>query len=597
MVFKIKEREIKKHLKIKFGYDDFRNGQKVVIENLMKKKDTLAVMPTGSGKSLCYQLPATLFEGVAIVISPLISLMKDQVDFLNSLNINSAFLNSTLSTEELINTEKNLLNGKYKMVYIAPERFKLKSFKKLFTRLNISMLVIDEAHCISHWGSDFRPSYGEIGNMINCMKNKPVIAAFTATATQDIRHDIIKSLGMKKTEIIIQGFDRPNLFFEVVRTKNKDKILLSEIRKLISKHSTQSGIVYTATRNDTEKIKIFLEENGINTAKYHAGMSPEERIVNQERFINNVSQIIVATNAFGMGIDKKDVRLIVHYSMPKDLESYYQEAGRAGRDGKDSRCVLLFSRKDIVLQRFLINNDVKDHDSYYRKNKNLQSMINYCYTSLCLRQYILDYFEDSSSKIRCDKCTNCASSDSLTDITQEAQKIISCIYRVKEHFGPKTVAKVLNGKTDPLLEKWDLDKIPTFGMMKEYEETMILHYIYSLCGNGIIEYSGKRGNRLKLNDTAWKIIKENQKVFINIFGTDKECGNCLLENLLKLRNDISAEENVKPFMILKRSTIEEIAKYKPVNKESFLKINGIGKIKYGKYGQRFMKVIKEFDKV
>ena len=429
-------------LKTYFGYDEFRNGQDKLIESIIKGRDALGIMPTGGGKSICYQLPAIALDGITIVISPLISLMKDQVDSLNELGINAAFINSTLDNDEFLQILEGIRGNSYKIVYVAPERLNTDSFINLVRDIRISLVAVDEAHCISQWGHDFRPSYLEIPRFINSLKQRPAVAAFTATATKEIIKEIKRLIGLRNPIEVTTGFDRPNLYYQVLKVSNKSKFL---IEYLNDNFKTESGIVYCATRKSVESLVKILNDKGFSAVGYHGGMNSEERQNNQDEFILGNKRLIVATNAFGMGIDKPDVRFVIHYNMPKNMEAYYQEAGRAGRDGEKSDCILLYSASDIVKQKLMIQNDDIDPKRQEMLYKNLQYLVNYCNTNDCLRNQILNYFDEDSANDKCKNCSNCIDSSEMVDITLEAQKILSCIYRVNQRYGANMVIQVLRG--------------------------------------------------------------------------------------------------------------------------------------------------------
>ena len=428
-------------LKILFGYDSFRAGQKSVIDSILAGRDAFAVMPTGAGKSVCYQIPAVLLSGITLVVSPLISLMQDQVKALNEAGVPAAFINSSLSEKDYNETIRRARQGIYKIIYIAPERLVTEGFLALAKSVPISMVTVDEAHCISQWGQDFRPSYMKIVEFVKTLEKRPIISAFTATATETVREDIVCTLGLKNPFTLVNGFDRENLFFQVEKPKNKEQYIL----KYISEHSGDSGIIYCATRKNVDNIYELLKSKGISVGKYHAGMNAEERKKMQDDFVFDYTSIVVATNAFGMGIDKSNVRFVIHYNMPQSMENYYQEAGRAGRDGLDAKCILLFSPQDIVINRFLLDHkEMQDLDPADRETvrerdvRRLQVMERYCYTTECLRNYILKYFGENPKK-PCQDCGNCLREFETLDMTEAAKKVINCVYEAKGRYGRQII--------------------------------------------------------------------------------------------------------------------------------------------------------------
>lgn len=500
-------------LKQFFGYETFRPGQEKIISSILLKKDVLAIMPTSAGKSICYQIPAIIFPGITIVISPLIALMKDQVDNLNKKGIPSTYLNSSLSTAEFNSILTQIKSNIFKIIYIAPERLYSKQFLSILNSLNISLFAIDEAHCVSQWGHDFRPSYQIISPIISKFKIRPTIAAFTATATSIVKNDIIELLNLKNPFILTSSFNRSNLKFIVEKIENTQN-KLNYILNYLNSHNLENGIIYCSTRKNVEFLYSYLSNYGYKLSKYHGGMNELDRTFNQNNFIKGFTKIMIATNAFGMGIDKPDIRYILHYNLPKDLESYYQEAGRAGRDQNSSECILLFSSKDININKYLISKTSNQTIRKVQYNK-LNSMIGYSATTNCLRNFILNYFGEASSFQSCNNCSNCLTSYSFTDITIESNHIFSCIIETKEHFDLNIICDILLGASSPKLKKLNCYKLATYGILKDYSKKTILSIIYFLISKKYIIIDFHHYNSLKLTDSGLNILDSNKSVIIN----------------------------------------------------------------------------------
>ena len=604
----------KEALKAVFGYDSFRPGQEAVINAILEGRDILAVMPTGAGKSLCYQVPAMLLSGITLVISPLISLMQDQVKALNEAGVNAAFINSSLSEKELNDTFKNAYKGHYKIIYVAPERLMSEGFISFAKSVEISMVTVDEAHCISQWGQDFRPSYMDIAEFINILDKRPIISAFTATATQNVREDIICSLGLNDPYFLVTGFDRENLFFQVDKPQNKERFILD----FIGRHRGESGIIYCATRKNVDSLYTLLRKQHISVGKYHAGMSNEERKQMQNDFVFDYTSIVIATNAFGMGIDKSNVRFVIHYNMPSSMENYYQEAGRAGRDGLNSECILLFSPQDIIINRFLLEHkdfsDVDPTDAMTireRDIKRLQIMEGYCYTTECLRNYILKYFGEDPKK-PCDDCGNCLRQFETLDMTDEAKKIINCIYESRGRYGKNIIMDTVLGAKTARLEEIGASEYKSYGVLESSNKNLLRRLIEELLLEGYIqtgEYQVlKLGDisKLKLKDTKVlvKITDEDKatnrklKPKKNIKGMDSltSSGFKLFDKLKELRLEIAREEKMPPYIVFNDKTLIDMCAKMPTTKSDMLNVSGVGENKYGKYGERFIAVIKEYAK-
>lgn len=604
----------KEVLKAVFGYDSFRQGQESVINAVLDGRDILAVMPTGAGKSLCYQVPAMLLSGITLVISPLISLMQDQVKALNEAGVDAAFINSSLSEKEMHDTFKNASKGQYKIIYVAPERLMSEGFVRLAKGVEISMITVDEAHCISQWGQDFRLSYMDIAEFVNVLDKRPIISAFTATATQSVREDIICSLGLTNPYFLVTGFDRENLFFQVEKPQSKDRLILD----YLDRHKGESGIIYCATRKNVDSLYTLLKKRNISVAKYHAGMSIEERKQMQDDFVFDYTSIVIATNAFGMGIDKSNVRFVIHYNMPSSMENYYQEAGRAGRDGLNSECILLFSPQDIIINRFLLEHkdfsDIDPTDAMTireRDVKRLQIMEGYCYTTECLRNYILKYFGEDPKR-PCDDCGNCLHQFETLDMTDEAKKIINCIYESRGRYGKNIIMDTVLGAKTARLEEIGASKYKSYGVLESSNKTLLRRLIEELLLEGYIqtgEYQVlKLGDisKLKLKDTKVlvKITDEDKatnrklKPKKNIKGMDSltSSGFKLFDKLKELRLEIAREEKMPPYIVFNDKTLIDMCAKMPITKSDMLNVSGVGENKYGKYGERFIAVIKEYAK-
>ena len=594
-----------------FGYTAFRSGQAELIDAQLSGRDVFGIMPTGGGKSLCYQIPALMLEGITLVVSPLISLMKDQVTALKNMGVSAAYVNRSLSAEQIRLVLRNIQQKKYKIIYIAPERLLTESFLAAISNLKIAMVAVDEAHCISQWGQDFRPSYLRIADFLKLLKVRPVVSAFTATATQEVRDDVERILGLQNPLRIITGYDRPNLRFAVVQPKSKPLALLD----FIEARPGKCGIVYCSTRKEVEKVCQMLQNKGISATRYHAGLSEEERHTNQDDFVYDRCKVMVATNAFGMGIDKSNVGYVIHYNMPQCIESYYQEAGRAGRDGENADCILLYSPSDIRTAKFLIQHPTENEELSEEERSNLvkkalirlDAMVGYCNTSHCLRGYILEYFGQEYPQL-CGNCSNCESTAEQRDITEYAKMILSCIYRIHEQLGYSLgitlVVRVLHGSREKRIKELRLDRLSTYGLMNHVPRAEIREMISALENQGYIMTHPDRGD-LNLTDKAREVLFHGEKVKMLVRKKKREKSRKedassnpntagLLEELKALRLTLAKEENMPAYIVFSNATLKDMAQKAPVTMAEFLAVSGVVKFKAERYGQRFLTAIKKY---
>lgn len=583
--------QAKEKLHTHFGYQQFRTGQQEIMNYLFKGESTLGIMPTGGGKSVCYQIPSLLLGGVTIVISPLISLMKDQVDELSGLGISATFINSSLPYEEVRERIKGIRQGNYQLVYVAPERLESPGFAALFEQLPVALIAVDEAHCLSQWGHDFRPSYLRIPELINRLFQRPPILALTATATPEVAEDITTILNIPSSNRVQTGFERDNLSFHVLKAVDNDRY----IKDYLARNPTASGIIYAATRKEVERIYARLLKQDIRVGRYHGGMNADQRKQYQEQFVYDQLQVMVATNAFGMGINKSNVRFIIHAQMPRNIESYYQEAGRSGRDGEPSECMLLFDAQDIRIQQFLIDQSDMDDTRKKLEFKKLQSMINYCHTEGCLQEYILQYFGEKKTT-PCGKCSECADDRSIADVTKDAQMVLSCIHRMGERFGKTMVAQVLVGSRNKKLMDMSFDSLSTYGLMKEKSQKDVIQFIDYLIASQILRLDGGGYPVLKLTERCLPVLKGESQVFRKEARAPKAASqeDPLFVQLRELRSELATSHDVAPYMVFSDRTLKEMVERLPVTESAMLQIKGVGETKLDTYGRAFMKKIARY---
>ncbi|MGM0854185.1 MAG: DNA helicase RecQ [Bacillota bacterium] len=584
--------EAKQVLKQYFGYDEFREGQASIIEYILDGKNTVGIMPTGGGKSLCYQIPALMLDGVTLVISPLISLMKDQVDSLIHQGIPATYINSTLSNSEVDTRMQEISLGEYKLVYIAPERLESFGFIRFLNTLPIPLVAVDEAHCLSQWGHDFRPSYLGIYNAVNQLQSNPTILALTATATPQVQADILHHLHIPDQYKVLTGFQRTNLFFQVVKGEDRKRW----VEKYVQKNQQHSGIIYCATRKEVENLYLHLQKKGMSIGKYHGGLSDTLRQEQQEAFLNDSIAIMIATNAFGMGINKSNVRYVIHYQIPKNMEGYYQEAGRAGRDGIESECVLLFSPQDIQTQRYIIDQNIVNQELHDNEMQKLRDMIDFVHTEACLQNYILSYFGEQVDHA-CGHCSNCLDERESEDVTTAAQMVLSCMMRMNERFGTSLISGVLTGSKGKKILEWGFDRLSTYGLMKNQSQKEVGLFIDYLISEGIIQVEGGSFPVLKVSSKGKEVLMGDRKVARKVQPTvsaiiHKEDG--LFQALRILRKSIADSEGVPPFVIFSDKSLQDMCVNMPKTPDEFLQVSGVGENKLIRYGEIFIKEISSF---
>lgn len=584
-------------LKEYFGYQQFRDGQKEIIDKVINHRPTLGVMPTGGGKSICYQVPGLYLDGLTIVISPLISLMKDQVDSLRSMGIKAEFLNSTLTSKEKKRVESELISGQLDFLYIAPERFNQPHFIQMINKCDVQLIAFDEAHCISKWGHDFRPSYQEVITHVMSLPHHFRLVALTATATKEVQADISQKLGIAENDIIETSIKRENLTFKVNNTYQR----LNFVKDYVRTNINQSGIIYCSTRKQVEQLSETLDDMNIKNVMYHAGLPKEERERAQRKFIEDDIKLAIATNAFGMGIDKSNVRFVIHYNMPQDIESYYQEAGRAGRDQLDSECILLFSDRDIDLQKFFISSSSADDEYKEKQGEKLRQMIQYTKTTKCLEAMMIHYFNPDEKLEECGRCSSCIQSEKSYNMTTEAQKILSCVARLKQKEKRNMIIQVLRGEQTPQISSLGYDELSTYGILKDYTTNECHHLLDELRYKG---YLNEHKEILSVDQDAMEVLRGNVEIMTTPFKTKPkeivdiqtitDVDRSLFERLIEVRKDLSKELEVSPLSIFSDQILEQFAKKLPESKKEMILIDGIGSYKLKHYCPIFIDTIKNY---
>lgn len=581
------------YLKEYFGYENFRPGQDEIIQSVLFGHNTAGIMPTGGGKSICYQIPALLLEGITLVVSPLISLMKDQVDALNQTGISATFINSSLTQAEIERRLSEAELGVYKLIYIAPERLESPYFVQYLRNLPIPLVAVDEAHCISQWGHDFRPSYLKIKDLLKGLPSNPVVLALTATATPQVQNDICASLEIKEENTFITGFSRENLSFKVIKGQDRSQFALQYVKA----NQDESGIIYAATRKEVDSLYNKLKKQGVSVGKYHGGMGDVQRNEMQEEFLKDNLQVIVATNAFGMGINKSNVRYVLHYQLPKNMESYYQEAGRAGRDGGESECLVLYSPQDVQIQRFLISQNTLDPERHTQELLKLRQMVDYCHTEGCLQEFILHYFGEEDAA-PCGKCSNCTDDRQAVEVTRETQMVLSCMIRMGERFGNSLVSQVLAGSNNKKIKEFGFEKLSTYGLMKAQKQKDISLFIDFLISEEYINVVSGTFPILKVSERGKNVLQGKEKVTrketMKAGKVTHQADDELFQVLRAIRKDLADSEGVPPFVIFSDETLRDMCRRLPTDSASFLEVKGVGSHKNDKYGSRFIEEIAEY---
>ncbi|EGA88804.1 ATP-dependent DNA helicase RecQ [Planococcus donghaensis MPA1U2] len=583
----------KKLLQSHFGYESFRVGQEQAITQVFEGHNSICVMPTGGGKSMCYQIPALVMEGTTIVVSPLISLMKDQVDALLAAGIPAAYINSSLDFDEVRETLMDVQRGAIKLLYIAPERLDSEMFLNELQGVHVPLIAVDEAHCISQWGHDFRPSYRLISRMTELFPNNPTVLALTATATPQVREDICRILNIEEQHTVMTGFERANLTFSVVRGQDRERF----VKEYVAKNDKEAGIIYAATRKTVDSVYEMLIKKGIKAAKYHAGMSDHERKTGQERFLNDEVTVMVATNAFGMGIDKSNIRFVIHYQVPKNMESYYQEAGRAGRDGLPSECIVLYASQDVQTQRFLID-QAQDPSRIPGELVKLQGMVDYCHTENCLQQFIIHYFGDTAAE-PCGHCGNCLDDRESLDVTKDVQMVLSCVIRMGQKFGKVMTAQVLTGSRNKKVLDFGFDKLSTYGILKHQNSKEVSNLIEFMISQELLAVEQGSFPTIYVPDGGRDVLLGKRQVLRKGAVVTKQIAtnDPLFEELRVIRKGLADEAGVPPFVIFSDKTLQDMVARKPQNEAGFLEVNGVGANKLEKYGEAFLQAIRSFETI